>query len=110
MAGNRKLPGVPNWMYEKPVLLKKKAIKDWSYIYLKGLSDAGQTLKSSKERIPGFIELLCDKDKEFKKIKPSLIVTTFKFIEGIREELKNKITKINKELDEVEPVQDAAAE
>ena len=62
------------------------------------------------QRHQGFLKLLADKDKEFKKIKPSLIVTTFKFIEGIREELKNKITKINKELDEVEPVQDAAPE
>ena len=79
-------------------------IKRESYGYLITLSENGEVLKSSTERISGFIERLEKYDADFKKIKPSIRKTTYAFNEAIRIHLKNQITKINKELDEADLV------
>ena len=76
----------------------KQSIKDHCYEYLKGLSDAGETLQKSTPQVNGFIEHLKTKDSDFGKIKPSLRICSYKFVECIRVEIKNKIAKINKEL------------
>ena len=47
-----------------------------------------------------FIERLDKYDADFKKIKPSLRKPSYPFCEAIRVHLKNKITKINKEIEE----------
>ena len=86
------------WLKEKPDAEKKKLIKENAYEYLSTIALKGEKLESSTMRIPGFISYLTDLDSDFGKIKTEHMVTTNAFIEAIRVEIKNNITKIEKEI------------
>ena len=98
MVKTKFTPGVPKWLHEKPTDSKRKLIKDKAYAYLSALALEGQSLQSSTERIPGYIQYLTDFDSDFGKIKPGHMKTTYGFIEELRVQIKNSITKINKEV------------
>ena len=96
----KKLPGVPKWLYEKPTGTKKKIMNDQAYKYLLHFALQGTVLQSSTEWIPGFIVHLTAIDPDFGKIKKSMQKTGYDFIEGMRVEIKNSITKIKREITE----------
>lgn len=50
------------------------------------------------ERVPGFLSELAEKDLDFGRVKDYHVVSTNKFIEWIRLELKNKIKKVKDEV------------
>ena len=92
------IQAAPKWLKEKPDAEKKKLIKENAYEYLSTIALKGEMLESSTMRIPGYISFLTEFDSDFGKIKDEHMVTTNAFIEAIRVEIKNNITKIEKEI------------
>ncbi len=60
----KKLPGVPNWMYESASKEKKDLMKSYANKYLKGLPNNGELLKHATGKISGFIDLLAKYDDD----------------------------------------------
>ena len=97
MPSKTKKHEVPAFLVLKPSDKKMNLIKSHSRDYLRSKKVENQPMKGGSKYIAGFIEVLADHDADFGKIKPDMIKTSYPFIEVIRMELKNKITKINDE-------------
>ena len=94
----KKMLSVPPFLLLPAAKKKEKLIRKYSEQYLRGVQESGEVLGPATQYIPGYIEALTEHHKDFELITPEMIKTTYKFIESIRGELKNKIEKINKEL------------
>ena len=80
-------------------------IKKHSLIYLRTKKVDQQPLKGATKFIEGFLEVLSQHDADFGLIKADMIKTSYPFINSIRIDLKNKVTKINNEPDKVKSEQ-----
>ena len=66
--------------------------------FLRKQLDDYAPLSKPSDYLKDYLDVLSGFDEDYKYLKPEWINTKYDFIEGIRCELKNKITKINKEL------------
>ena len=64
---------------------------------MKDIADKSDELQQAMHYVPGFIAVLGEHDQVIAKVKEKHMKSTFKFIEFVRLELKNNITKVVKE-------------
>ena len=95
----KKTPATPKWLSQKPDGGKKRLINSEVTSFIKQCAEGGIKLDSSTKLIPGFITHLKKGNAEFGKIKSSMQVTTYPFIEYLRLQLRHAISKVQKELD-----------
>ena len=106
----KKTPATPKWLSQKPDGGKKRLINSEVTSFIKQCADGGIKLDSSTKLIPGFITHLKKGNAEFGKIKSSMQVTTYPFIEYLRLQLRHAISKVQKELDATKAAKDKTAD
>ena len=91
-------PGMPKWLKEKPKESQKKLIREKSLEYIQRLAMEGKSIESATALIPDFVEIMGKTDSAVAKLKTQHIKTNTKFVDYIYQNLKNKITKVQKEI------------
>ena len=71
-----------------------------SYSYVQTLALQSKEFENPTKLIPGFIDDLATVYPDFKKIEKEHIVLTYKFIMAIRDDLRNKIVTVKREIAE----------
>ena len=91
---------VPKWLKSKPASPHDKVIKDNSkeFIFMCAKRD-GMDL-SPKALLHEFIDHLGNDNTFFRRITKNHIRTTYPFFEAIRLELKNKLSKLEHDIDQ----------
>ena len=98
MPGKTFKVAVPKWLKSDPTETDWEIIRAHSYDYVEAIVQDGSDLEKPMKFVPGLIDMLKDHDDKFERVKPVHIKSTYRFIDLLRQEISNKIVKVQKDI------------
>ena len=99
MVKSRTQAKIPYWLREKPTGAMQTALKAHSYQFVSTKALRGEEYDSPAGLIPEYVEYLSTRMVAYSDIKKAWMKTSYAFMSGMRDELRNKIDKVNKDIE-----------